>query len=92
MTHITEKALFDELGWIHTDYDWDMMYDCNLCVGFEYRGHIYIISCEEDSAIYDNDTGKVLYTFSSKEDFYSLVIFGRPIKDVIDESRLSNLW
>ena len=76
----------DKKGWHFTDYEFDELYDAYLTVVFEYKGKEYRLSCEGDQALYDVETMEKLWHFTNKEEFYSGIIFGRPIKDVIDDS------
>lgn len=75
-----------EIGWRATDYSFDELYDAYLSIIFEYQGRNYRLSCESDQCLYDLESGNVLWTFSSKKSFYSGIIFGRPIHEVIDDS------
>ena len=80
-------------GWIDgtRNFDFQDAWDSACDIYFEYNGHEYRISLEEDANAYDmEDNHKVLRHYESKEDFYSSTLFGRPIKEVIDDSYL--LW
>jgi aspartate aminotransferase len=53
--------------------------------------YMFVKALEEDANAYDmEDNHKVLRHYESKEDFYNSTLFGRPIKEVIDDSYL--LW
>ena len=75
-------------GWTVTDYAFEDLYDAYLSILFEYQGKEYRLSCEGDKALYDCDTGEILWTFTDKESFYNGAIFGRPSQDVINDSYL----
>ena len=79
-------------GWQDGTQNWDFedTWDVHNDIFFEYKGHEYRICLEGDNNLYDVEDGyKVLRHFESKEDFYSSTIFGRPIKEVIDDSYLT---
>ena len=79
-------------GWKDGEQNWDFdeAWDFHCDIFFEYNGREYRICLEGDNNLYDIEDGyKVLRHFESKEDFYSSTIFGRPIKEVIDESYLT---
>ena len=65
---------------------WD--FACDIYI--EYNGREIRICREEGERAFDPATGEVFRHYESKEDFYSSTLFGRPIKDVIDDSYL--LW
>lgn len=79
-------------GWCFEDYRFEDLYDASLSVRFEYKGKEYRISCEGDRNLYDDETNEVLWHFNSEKEFYSGVIFGRPIQEVIDESHMISLF
>lgn len=78
-------------GWTFEDYSFEELYDAYLTVVFEYKGKEYRLSCESDQCLYDMKTGKKVWSFTSKEDFYNGIVFDRPIKDVIDDSHMMSL-
>lgn len=81
-------------GWQDGTQNWDFedAWDVHNDIRFEYNGHDYRICLEGDNNLYDVEDGnKVLRHFKSKEDFYSSTIFGRPIREVIDDSYLHYL-
>lgn len=82
----------NQRGWDFRDYDFDELYEARLSIRFEYRGKEYRISCEEDQCLYDDETNEVLWHFNSEGEFYSGVIFGRPIQEVIDDSYMISLY
>ena len=61
-------------GWTATDYAFEDLYDAYLSILFEYQGKEYRLSCEGDKALYDCDTGEILWTFTDKESFYNGII------------------
>lgn len=81
-----------EKGWKDgtRNFDFQDAWDCACDIYLEYNGHEYRISLEEDANAYDmEDNYKVLRHYESKEDFYSSTLFGRPIKEVIDDSYIT---
>ena len=78
-------------GWHFTEYSFEDLYDAYLSIIFEYRGKRYRLSCEGDKTLYEEATGQVLWHFESKEELYNGIVFGRPIKSVIDESDMKAL-
>ena len=83
--------MYKEKGWIFTDYAFEDLYDEHFSIIFFYNSVCYRISCETDQCLYEEDTGKILWRFNSKEEFYNGIIFDRPIKEVIDESYMVSL-
>lgn len=81
----------EEKGWHFIDYDFEDLYDVRFTVIFEYQGKEYRLSCESDQCLYETENYTKLWEFHSKEEFYNGVIFGRPIKDVIDDSYMISL-
>lgn len=81
-----------EKGWKDGEQNWDFedAWDCSCDIYIEYNGHEYRICLEECRCAFDPETGDVLRRYESKEDFYNSTLFGRPIKEVIDDSYL--LW
>lgn len=79
-------------GWIDgtQNFDFQDAWDCACDIYIEYNGREYRICLEECRCAFDPETGEVLRKYESKEDFYSSTLFGRPIKEVIDDSYL--LW
>lgn len=75
-------------GWIDgtRNFDFQDAWDCACDIYIEYNGHEYRICLEECRAAFDPATGEMLRRYESKEDFYSSALFGRPIKEVIDDS------
>lgn len=79
-------------GWTDGVQNFDFLdaWDCACDIYIKYNGHEYRICLEECRNAFDTETGEVLRHYESKEDFYSSTLFGRPIKEVIDDSYL--LW
>lgn len=83
-----------EKGWKDGDYYWDYdeAWDFACDIFLEYNGHNYRISLEEDKCVYDLEDGdKVIKRYESKEEFYNSMLFGRPIKEVIDNSYILSI-
>ena len=80
-----------EKGWKDgtRNFDFQDAWDCACDIYLEYNGHEYRICLEEDEKAFDPETGEVLRRYESKEDFYSSTLFGRPIKEVIDDSYIT---
>ena len=77
-------------GWT-TDYAWEDAWDEALEIEIEYEGTRYMISLEEGEKMCKADPPyEIIRRFESKEDFYNATIFGKPIKQIVDESYL--LW
>ena len=79
------------IGWRDGEQNWDFCdaWDVGCDIFIQYQGKEYRICLEGDNNVYDVEDGyKVLRHFESKEDFYSSTLFGRPIKEVIDNSIL----
>lgn len=83
-----------EKGWKDgtQNFDFQDAWDCSCDIHIEYNGHEYRIWLESDGeeCAFDPETREVLRRYESKEDFYNSTLFGRPIKEVIDDSYL--LW
>lgn len=77
-----------EKGWKDgtQNYDFIEAYECNADIYIIYQGREYKICLEDDKNTYDVETKEVIRHYESEEDFYSSSLFGRPIKDVIDDS------
>lgn len=77
-----------EKGWKPGDYNYDFedAFECAADIYIIYEGHRYEISLEEDQNVYDCETHEIIMHYESEEDFYNSTLFGRPIKDVIDDS------
>ena len=71
------------------NFDFDEAWDSLCDIFLEYNGHEYRLCLEEDKNVYDvEDNHRVLRHYESKEDFYGSTLFGKPIKEVIDNSML----
>ena len=80
-----------EKGWKDgtRNFDFQDAWDCACDIYLEYNGHEYRICLEEGEKAFDPKTGEVLRYYESKEDFYSSTLFGRPIKEIIDDSYIT---
>lgn len=80
-----------EKGWKEgtRNFDFQDAWDCACDIYLEYNGHEYRICLEEGECAFDPETGEILRRYESKEDFYSSTLFGRPIKEVIDDSYIT---
>lgn len=83
--------MLDRKGWT-SGYEWEEAWDAALEFDIEYEGTRYTISLEEDEKMRKADPPyEIIRRFESKEDFYNAIIFGKPIKQIIDESYLLRL-
>lgn len=71
------------------NYDFDEAFECAADIYIIYEGKEYQISLEEDQNVYDCETHEIIKHYESEEEFYSSTLFGRPIKDVINDSYIT---
>lgn len=76
-------------GWQCEDYDFDEVIDAALDIDFEYKGHEYTINpCRvpRKVLIIKIPENEVIKIFGCKDDFYTGKLFGRSMKEIIDDS------
>lgn len=79
-------------GWQCEDYDFDEVIDAALDIDFEYEGHEYTINpcCIPGKVLIIRiPENEIIKTFESKEDFYTGKLFGKSMKEIIDDSVIS---
>ena len=82
--------MLDRKGWT-SGYKWEDAWDEALEIEIEYEGTRYMISLEKGAMMYKSAPPyETIREFDSKEDFYNAIVFGKPIKQIVDESYL--LW
>ena len=82
-----------EKGWHCVDYEWEEIWECGIGFEFEYQGKSYWCCNDQnpnESYIYTLPDYEKIATFAGgKDGFYSAALFGRPFKEVVDDSYLS---
>ena len=82
--------MIDKKGWT-SGYEWEDAWDEALEIEIEYEGTRYMISLEKGAMMNKSAPPyETIREFESKEDFYNATVFGKPIKQIVDESYL--LW
>ena len=83
-----------EKGWLSTDVPWERIWYIGISFEFEYEGKAYFCCVDQspdESYVYTLPDYKKIATYpGGEEGFYKAKLFGKSLKEIIDDSYITH--